>query len=77
VAAPAACRLGRPRLNNHETADLRQADLDQAVSLDGIRWTQATRWPSEEWKAHIDRISEDVGDGVREIREGISTQCPT
>jgi hypothetical protein len=63
-------------LNDYEAADLRSADLTQVVSLDGIRWTDKTRWP-DGWAAKIDRRSVEVGPGVREIREGIGMPRPT
>ena len=59
-------------LNDYGSADLSSADLNQVVSLDGVRWTESTQWP-DGWKAEIDRRSVDIGGGVREIREGVGT----
>jgi DNA-binding transcriptional MerR regulator len=63
-------------LNDHHGADLRDADLSQVVSLDGVRWTDATVWPDGA-RADIERRSVDLGEGVWEIREGLGVTRAT
>lgn len=55
--------------NNFTDADLSDVDLTR-VSLTGIRWSMATRWPSDEWRAQALLDSQDLGDGTYEIRGG-------
>ena len=57
------------------TADLRGVDLNLAV-LTGVRWSMATRWPSEEWQVQVLLNSTELGGGVYEIRGG-TTRVPT
>jgi len=46
-------------------ADLRSASLD-GVSLEGIRWSTATRWPAD-WEERIRAGSFELEPGVFEI----------
>jgi hypothetical protein len=57
------------------TADLRGIDLT-GVRLDGLRWSAATIWPSEEWRAQALLDSTEIKPGLYEIRRG-NTHVPT
>lgn len=57
------------------TADLRGIDLS-GLSLVGLRWSAATRWPSEEWRSQALLDSTELAGGVYEIRSGTTT-APT
>ncbi|MEU1606073.1 hypothetical protein [Micromonospora matsumotoense] len=61
--------------HNFTGADFSDVDLS-GVALIGVRWSMATRWPSDEWRAQALLDSRDLGDGTYEIRGG-STNVPT
>jgi hypothetical protein len=50
-------------------------DLTQ-ISLDGLRWSAATTWPSDDWKNQALLDSTEVAPGLYEIRSG-TTNVPT
>jgi hypothetical protein len=58
-------------VNDLTGADLHDVDLETA-QLDGVRWSNATRWPTQ-WIDRIRRDSVDLGDGIYEYRPGNST----
>lgn len=60
-------------LNDFTGADLRDADLP-GLSLTGIRWSRATRWPPA-WAEEIERLSVEIEPetGIFEIRDGTTT----
>lgn len=58
-------------LNDFTEADLRNADL-AGLSLTGIRWSRATRWPPA-WVEEIERLSVEIEPGIFEIRGGTAT----
>jgi hypothetical protein len=58
----------RDLVNDMAGADLRDVDLSR-VTLDGVRWSDGTRWPAR-WVKHIRRHSVEVGEGVYEYRPG-------
>ena len=62
--------LGRAR-NDFTTADLRDVDLD-SDALNGVRWSDQTRWPSQTWKDQAVRDSTEIEPGVYEIRRGMT-----
>jgi hypothetical protein len=66
--------LDRAR-HDFTVADLRQVDLAQ-VRLDGLRWSDRTRWPSDAWKERALRDSVEIEPGVYEFRGG-TAQVPT
>ena len=54
--------------NQFAGADLRRVDLD-GLSLDGVRWNEATRWPPR-WEATIRAESVRLPEGGWEISRG-------
>ena len=73
-SAGRARALDRAR-HDFTTADLRRIDLSH-LSLVGLRWSAATRWPSEQWRSQALLDSTELADGVYEIHDG-STTVPT
>jgi hypothetical protein len=65
--------LDRAR-DDFTTADLRGVDLTR-ISLDGLRWSDATTWPSEDSKNQALLDSTEIGPGLYEIRRG-TTNAP-
>jgi hypothetical protein len=56
--------------------DLTQVDL-RGVPLEGLRWSDRTRWPIE-WKEQIRAGSIEISPGLYEIRDsGINIETPT
>ncbi|NBH12130.1 hypothetical protein [Amycolatopsis sp. SID8362] len=53
---------------NVSGADLSYVDL-RGIPLEGLRWSEATRWPFE-WYEQIRRDSIELGPGRYEIRQG-------
>ncbi len=58
----------RELVNDMVEADLRDADL-AGVMLDGVRWSDGTRWPAR-WVKHIKRHSVELSEGLYEYRAG-------
>jgi hypothetical protein len=56
---------------NFAGADLQELDLT-GVPLDGVRWSDSTRWP-DRWVKQIHDESVAIGDGTYEIRPGTTT----
>lgn len=66
--------LARAR-HDFTRASLRGFDLGQ-VSLDGLRWSAATIWPSDSWHDHALMHSTEIEPGVYEIHIG-AANVPT
>ncbi|MDG4764698.1 hypothetical protein O7632_11375 [Solwaraspora sp. WMMD406] len=68
------------RALDHVRSDFTDANLSDVdlggVSLAGVRWSMATTWPSDEWRAQALLNSRDLGgDGTYEIQGG-NTKVP-
>ena len=61
-------------LHDFTTADLRGVDLTR-VDLEGLRWSAATRWPTN-WVAQVTLDSVEVAPNVFEVRGG-NAYAPT
>jgi hypothetical protein len=61
-------------LNDFTGADLRSVDL-AGISLDGLRWSTATQWPSQ-WGEQVRRDSVQIGDELFEVRAGGNRYAP-
>jgi hypothetical protein len=80
--ATARCQAGGQDLDVHldrarndfTGADLTHADIAR-ISLTGVRWSMATRWPSETWRAQLLQESREISDGIYEVRPG-TTNVP-
>lgn len=65
----------RDVLSDVTGVDLRGVDL-AGIPLEGVRWSAETRWPPQ-WEDQIRRDSEEIADGVFEVRPGGTTYAST
>lgn len=78
IAGTVTCTVGsiedsdvsslRMLVNDMVGADLHDVDLT-GVMLDGVRWSDGTRWPAR-WVKHIKRHSVELSEGLYEYRAG-------
>ena len=61
-------------LHDFTKEDLRGIDLSR-LSLEGLRWSESTQWPSNDWKTQVLSDSVEVEPGVYVVRGG-NTKVP-